>query len=86
MPDFEQKKEKTLCLWAFSSSQYKYTTFSAEIQIVLTFEYNSGNVKKTRFAAARVWQVLYYEAHMWVGFTRRGKKGCRYDEDNVHHL
>ena len=46
-----------------SSSLYKDTTFFREIQIVLTFEYISGNVKKTRFAAARVGLVLYYEAH-----------------------
>ena len=59
-----QKKGERHVLRAFSSSQYKYTTFSAEIQIALTFRNTRWNVKMQRFAAARVRQVLYYEARM----------------------
>ena len=47
-----------------SSSQYKYTTFFAEIQIPLTFRNTLTTVKMRRFAAARVWRVLYYEELM----------------------
>ena len=57
----EQKEERVQCLRALSSSLYKYTTFSAEIQIALTFRNTATNVKKTRFAQTRGWQVLYYE-------------------------
>ena len=46
-----------------SSSQYKYTTFFAEIQIPLTFRNTLTTVKMRRFAAASLWRVLYYEAH-----------------------
>ena len=45
-----------------SSTLYKYTTFSCEIQIGLTFRNIPRNVKKQRFAADRVGHVLYYEA------------------------
>ena len=45
-----------------SSSLYKDTTFSREILIPLTFRNNPPNVKKTRFAAASLHHVLYYEA------------------------
>ena len=45
-----------------SSSLYKDTTFSREIQIPLIFRNNPPNVKKTRFAAASLRHVLYYEA------------------------
>ena len=44
-----------------SSSQYKNTTFFAQIQILLTFRNTLATVKMRRFAADRVWQVLYYE-------------------------
>ena len=47
-----------------SSSLYKDTTFSREIQIPLTFRNNPPNVKKTRFAADGGRQVLYYEGRM----------------------
>ena len=56
-----KKEERTQCLRALSSSQYKYTTFSREIQIALTFRNNRRNVKMQRFAADGGWQVLYYE-------------------------
>ena len=48
-----------------SSSQYKYTTFFAEIQIPLTFRNTLTTVKMQQFAAARIWRVLYYEGHTW---------------------
>ena len=47
-----------------SSSQYKYTTFFAEIQIPLTFRNTLAIVKMRRFAAASLWRVLYYEEAM----------------------
>ena len=49
-------------LWVLSSTQYKYTTFFAEIQIALTFRNTLRNVKMQRFAAATGGCVLYYEA------------------------
>ena len=49
-----------------SSSQYKYTTFFAETQILLTFRNTLAKVKMRRFAAASLWRVLYYEAHTWT--------------------
>ena len=52
-PIWAKKEEKAFCLRALSSSLYKYTTFFGKKQIVLTFEYNPWNVKKTRFASAR---------------------------------
>ena len=47
-----------------SSSQYKYTTFFAEIQISLTFRNTQATVKMQRFAADGGWRVLYYEERM----------------------
>ena len=47
-----------------SSSQYKYTTIFAEIQIPLTFRNTLAKVKMRRFAAASLWRVLYYEEAM----------------------
>ena len=47
-----------------SSSQYKYTTFFAEIQIPLTFRNTLVTVKMRRFAADGAWRVLYYEERM----------------------
>ena len=47
-----------------SSSQYKYTTFFAELQIPLTFRNTPRIVKMQRFAAASLKRVLYYEVHM----------------------
>ena len=47
-----------------SSSQYKYTTFFAEIQIPLTFRNTLATVKMRRFAADEGWRVLYYEERM----------------------
>ena len=47
-----------------SSSQYKYTTFFAQIQIPLTFRNTLAKVKMQQFAAAPLWRVLYYEEHM----------------------
>ena len=63
-----KKEEKTLCLRAFSSSQYKYTTFFAEIQIPLTLRNNSemlicSDLHKRAFA-------IYY-------ITRAGRGLCR---------
>ena len=55
-----------------SSSQYKYTTFFAEIQIPLTFRNTYATVKMRRFAAARVWRVLYYEELMDGGQITQG--------------
>ena len=49
-------------LWVLSSTQYKYTTFFAEIQIALTFRNTHRIVKMQRFAADGVSPVLYYEA------------------------
>ena len=64
-PSFWAKKEeKPLCLWALSSSLYKYTTFFGKMQIALTFRNTPWTVKKTRFAQASGWRVLYYEARM----------------------
>ena len=56
-----KKEERTHCLRALSSSLYKYTTFSREIQIALTSRNTPRNVKMQRFAADGVRQVLYYE-------------------------
>ena len=50
-----------------SSSLYKYTTFSAEIQIAFTFRNILRNVKMQRFAADGVCQVLYYEGRSPFG-------------------
>ena len=47
-----------------SSSQYKYTTFFAEIQIPLTFRNTLATVKMRRFAADGDRLVLYYEERM----------------------
>ena len=47
-----------------SSSQYKYTTFFAEIQISLTFRNTQATVKMQRFAADGARRVLYYEERM----------------------
>ena len=47
-----------------SSLQYKYTTFFAEIQILLTFRNTWATVKMQRFAADGGRQVLYYEGRM----------------------
>ena len=47
-----------------SSSQYKYTTFFAEIQISLTFRNTQATVKMQRFAADGGWLVLSYEERM----------------------
>ena len=47
-----------------SSSQYKYTTFFAQIQIPLTFRNTLAKVKMQQFAADGGWRVLYYEEHM----------------------
>ena len=47
-----------------SSSQYKYTTFFAEIQTPLTFRNTLATVKMRRFAADGGWRVLYYEERM----------------------
>ena len=66
----DKNEEKTLCLWALSSSLYKYTTFFREIQIALTFRNSPRNVKMQRFAAARVGHVLYYEDLVLVGYSR----------------
>ena len=44
-----------------SSSQYKYTTFFAEIQIPLTFRNTLAIVKMRRFAADGARRMLYYE-------------------------
>ena len=52
-----------------SSSQYKYTTFFAEIQIPLTFRNTLTTVKMRRFAADGVWRVLYYEERRDGGQT-----------------
>ena len=65
-----KKEEKTPCLRAFSSSLYKNTTFFAEIQMVLTFEYNSELLNLQRFAAARLAHVLYYEGLFRREFVR----------------
>lgn len=56
-----KKEEKPQCLRALSSSLCKYTKFSAEKQIVLTFRNNYPNVKMQRFAQDRFGLVLYYE-------------------------
>ena len=60
-------------LRALSSSLYKYTTFSREIQIELTFRNTLRNVKMQRFAAAVGGHVLYYEAcsENWHSYARR---------------
>ena len=50
-----------------SSSQYKYTTFFAEIQIPLTFRNTLAIVKMRQFAADGVGRVLYYEVCMEGG-------------------
>ena len=42
----EQKEEKTLYLRVLSSSLYKDNTFSAEMQIVLTYRNILRNVKR----------------------------------------
>ena len=47
-----------------SSSQYKYTTFFAEIQIPLTFRNPLATVNMLRFAADGARRVLYYEERM----------------------
>ena len=47
---------------ALSSSLYKDTAFSREIQIALTFRNTLGNVKMQRFAADGGGRVLYYGA------------------------
>ena len=49
---------------ALSSSQYKYTTFFAEIQIPLTFRNTPVKVKMRRFAADGARRMLYYEERM----------------------
>ena len=62
--DFQQKKEdKTQQVRVLSSSQYKYTTFFAKIQIPLAFRNNLTTVKMRRFAAAILWRVLHYEGY-----------------------
>ena len=71
-PFWAKKEERAPCLRALSSSLYKYTTFSREKQIALTFRNNPRNVKMTRFAQASRSQVLYYDARIdglksWAG-------------------
>ena len=58
-------------LRALSSSLYKYTTFLAEIQIVLTLRNNSELLNLQRFARASLRHVLYYEGDS-PGRTARG--------------
>ena len=62
---FSKKEDRTQQVRVLSSSQYKYTTFFAEIQIPLTFRNTRAKVKMRRFAAASIWRVLYYEGHTW---------------------
>ena len=59
-----------------SSLQYKYTTFFAQIQILLTFRNTLAIVKMRRFAAACLWLVLYYEEHRWEVAFLGAKEGC----------
>ena len=59
----EQKEDKTQQVRVLSSSQYKYTTFFAKIQIPLAFRNNLTSVKMRRFAAAILWRVLHYEGY-----------------------
>ena len=59
-----KKEERTHCLRALSSSLYKYTTFSREIQIALTSRNTPRNIKMQRFAADGGCHVLYYEARL----------------------
>ena len=63
-PFWAQKEERAPCLRALSSSLYKFTTFSREKQIALTFRNNPRNVKMTRFAQASRSQVLYYDTRI----------------------
>ena len=66
-----KKEDRTLQIWVLSSSQYKYTTFFAQIQILLTFRNTLTTVKMRRFAAARVGAMLYYETGKNVSWQRR---------------
>ena len=59
-----QKEDRTREIWALSSSLYKYTTFSGEIQIPLTFRNTLSTVKMRRFAADGARRVLYFEERM----------------------
>ena len=62
-----------------SSSQYKYRTLFARIQIPLTFRNTLSTVKMQQFAAASLWWVLYYEGHAWKVISLGPKKGRRGD-------
>ena len=59
-----KKEDRTQQVRVLSSSQYKYTTFFAEIQIPLTFRNTLAIVKTRRFAADGAIRVLYYEERM----------------------
>ena len=59
-----KKEDRTQQVRVLSSSQYKYTTFFAEIQIPLTFRNTLAIVKMRRFAADGAIRVLYYEERM----------------------
>ena len=59
-----------------SSSQYKYTTFFAEIQIPLTFRNTQPTVNMRRFAADGARRVLYYEEYMGGDIPRHEKSGA----------
>ena len=49
-------------------SYYKDNTFFREIQIALTLRNTPLTVKMQRFAAAKVWRVLYYEGGFGLAF------------------
>ena len=58
---------------ALSSSLYKYTTFSAEIQIVLKFEYKSEMLKCSDLH--ELGAAMYYitrRSERWYSYARRG--------------
>ena len=61
---------------ALSSSLYKDTAFSREIQIALTFRNTLGNVKMQRFATDGPRRVLYYEART-TGWLAQGRVRAR---------
>ena len=74
---FWQKKRRKPRLYGLSPLRwYKDNTISAEIQIALTFRNTRANVKMQRFAAARIWRVLYYEG-------RIGELGVVCDENDL---
>ena len=81
---FNKKEDRTQQIQVLSSSQYKYTTFFAEIQIPLTFRNTPTKVKMRRFAAASLWRVLYYEGHTWKTTFLGAKK--RHGGLNTHRF